>query len=264
MQRPRRDYYAKYLTQAPGEVPGVWAGNQADDFGLAGDVAHDDLLALLEARDPVSETPLGRPFRDRTMSDGRVERAVAGFDATFSAPKSVSVLWALTQDERFLDAHDTAVSAALAHLERFGSTTRIRKGTEKRFHPDTNGLTIAKFRQTTSRADDPDLHTHSVISNKVRTTDGRWLALDGAYMKKHQRMLGGIYQSVLRNDLTHRFGFEWEPIVNGQAEIAGVPKDVLRAFSKRTVRGRGSAGDEGRRVRRAGKVANRRSGNERH
>ena len=227
-------YYANYLTQAPGEVPGVWAGNQAADFGLAGDVAQDDLLALLEARDPVSETPLGRPFRDRTMSDGRVERAVAGFDATFSAPKSVSVLWALTQDERFLDAHDTAVSAALAHLERFGATTRIRKGTEKRFHADTNGLTIAKFRQTTSRADDPDLHTHSVISNKVRTSDGRWLALDGAYMKKHQRMLGGIYQSVLRNDLTHRFGFEWEPIENGQAEIAGVPKDVLRLFSKRT------------------------------
>ena len=74
-----------------------------------------------------------------------------------------------------------------------------------------------------------------MISNKVRTTDGRWLALDGAYMKKHQRMLGGIYQSVLRNELSHRFGFEWEPIENGQAEIAGVSKDVLRLFSKRTV-----------------------------
>ena len=228
------EYYANYLAQAPGEVPGVWAGTQAADFGLDGDVSQDDLLALLEARDPVSGTPLGRPFSDRTMSNGRVERAVAGFDATFSAPKSVSVLWALTQDERLLDAHDIAVSAALAHLERFGSTTRIRKGSDKRFHADTAGLTIAMFRQTTSRADDPDLHTHSVISNKVRTADGRWLALDGAYMKKHQRMLGGIYQSVLRNELSHRFGFEWEPIQNGQAEIAAVPKDVLRLFSKRT------------------------------
>lgn len=230
------DYYAKYLTQAPGEVAGVWTGKQADAFGLAGDVTHEDLLALLEGRDPVSGTQLGRRFADREMKNSdRVEKAVAGFDATFSAPKSISVLWALTQDERFLGAHDVAVSAALAHLERFGSTTRVRAGKGVRLHPDSCGLIMAKFRQTTSRADDPDLHTHCVISNKVRTADGRWMALDGKYMKEFQRMLGGIYQSVIRNELSHRFGFEWEPIVNGQAEIAGIPKDVLRTFSKRTI-----------------------------
>jgi conjugative relaxase-like TrwC/TraI family protein len=230
------DYYAKYLTQAPAEVAGVWTGKQADAFGLAGDVTHEDLLALLEGRDPVSGTQLGRRFCDREMkADKRVEKAVAGFDATFSAPKSISVLWALTQDEQFLEAHDIAVSAALAHLERFGSTTRVRAGKGVRLHPDSGGLIMAKFGQTTSRADDPDLHTHCVISNKVRTADGRWMALDGKYMKEFQRMLGGIYQSVIRNELTHRFGFEWEPIVNGQAEIAGVPKDVLRIFSKRTI-----------------------------
>jgi len=230
------DYYAKYLTQAPGEVAGVWTGKQADAFGLAGDVTHEDLLALLEGRDPVSGTQLGRRFADRAMKNSdRVEKAVAGFDATFSAPKSISVLWALTQDERFLEAHDVAVSAALAHLERFGSTTRVRAGKGVRLHPDSCGLIMSKFRQTTSRADDPDLHTHCVISNKVRTADGRWMALDGKYMKEFQRMLGGIYQSVIRNELSHRFGFEWEPIVNGQAEIAGIPKDVLRTFSKRTI-----------------------------
>lgn len=230
------DYYAKYLTQAPGEVPGVWTGKQADAFGLAGEVTHEDLLALLEGRDPVSGTQLGRRFSDRKMKNSdHVEKAVAGFDATFSAPKSISVLWALTQDERFLEAHDIAVSAALAHLERFGSTTRVRAGKGVRLHPDSCGLIMAKFRQTTSRADDPDLHTHCVISNKVRTSDGRWMALDGKYMKEFQRMLGGIYQSVIRNELSHRFGFEWEPIVNGQAEIAGIPKDVLRTFSKRTI-----------------------------
>lgn len=230
------DYYAKYLTQAPGEVPGVWTGKQADAFGLEGDVTHEDLLALLEGRDPVSGTQLGRRFCDRKMKNSdRVEKAVAGFDATFSAPKSISVLWGLTQDERFLEAHDIAVSAALAHLERFGSTTRVRAGKGVRLHPDSCGLIMAKFRQTTSRADDPDLHTHCVVSNKVRTADGRWMALDGKYMKEFQRMLGGIYQSVIRNELSHRFGFEWEAIVNGQAEIAGIPKDVLRTFSKRTI-----------------------------
>ena len=86
---------------------------------------------------------------------------------------------------------------------------------------------MATFRQTTSRADDPQIHTHAVISAKVQTADGRWLALDARYLKRHQRMLGGLYQSVLRAELTHRFGVEWRPIVNGQAEIAGVPDELL-------------------------------------
>jgi conjugative relaxase-like TrwC/TraI family protein len=225
-------YYTQYLTAAPAEVPGVWSGDQAADLALSGKVRRDDLEALLEGRDPRSGTPLGYPLVDRIFADGRVVHAVAGFDATFSAPKSLSVLWALTGDDRFLEAHDVAVTAALAHLERFGSTTRIRCN-GGRLHPDTRGLTMAVFRQTTSRADDPQVHTHAVISAKVQTADGRWMALDARYLKKHQRMLGGLYQSVLRNELTHRLGVGWRPIVNGQAEIAGVPTDVLAVFSKR-------------------------------
>ena len=92
---------------------------------------------------------------------------------------------------------------------------------------------MATFRQTTSRADDPQLHTHAVISAKVQTEDGRWLALDARYLKRNQRMLGGLYQSVLRAELTHRYGVAWEPIVNGQAEIAGMPRELLEVFSKR-------------------------------
>jgi conjugative relaxase-like TrwC/TraI family protein len=143
------------------------------------------------------------------------------------------VWWALTGDHRLLEAHDVAVTAALAHLERFGSTTRIRAG-GGRLHPDTNGLTIATFRQTTSRADDPQIHTHAVISAKVQTGDRRWYALDARYLKRHQRMLGGLYQSVLRAELTHRLGVDWRPITNGQAEIAGIPDELLAVFSKRT------------------------------
>jgi conjugative relaxase-like TrwC/TraI family protein len=225
-------YYTRYLTGAPGEVPGVWSGRQAAGLGLSGKVRRGDLQALLEGRDPISGTRLGFPLVDRVTADGRVVHAVAGFDATFSAPKSLSVLWALSGDDRFLKAHDVAVSAALAHLERFGSTTRIRCN-GGRLHPDTQGLTMAVFRQTTSRADDPQVHTHAVISAKVQIAEGRWMALDARYVKKHQRMLGGLYQSVLRSELTHRLGVEWEPIDDGQAEIAGVPKDLLAVFSKR-------------------------------
>ena len=83
---------------------------------------------------------------------------------------------------------------------------------------------MAAFRQTTSRADDPQLHTHAVVSAKVRSSAGRWLALDARYLKRYQRMLGGVYQSVLRNELTQLVGVDWAPIVNGQAEIASVPR----------------------------------------
>jgi conjugative relaxase-like TrwC/TraI family protein len=176
---------------------------------------------------------LGRALVDRIGPKGKLIRAVAGFDATFSAPKSVSILWALTGDAAVLKAHNVAVQATLDHLERHGATTRVRANGRRQF-PDANGLTIAVFQQGTSREDDPQLHTHVVVSGKVTAPDGRWMALDGRYLKKHQRALGGLYQSVLRAELAHRYGIAWEPIVNGQAEIAGTPPELLQAFSKRT------------------------------
>jgi conjugative relaxase-like TrwC/TraI family protein len=226
-------YYTRYLTEAPGEAPGVWSGGQAAGLGLAGEVSGGELELLLRGRDPTGGTPLGSVLKDRVKADGKKIEAVAGFDATFSAPKTVSVWWGLTQDERLLAAHDAAVAATLAHLERFGSTTRVRVNGHRQ-HPDTQGLTMAWFRQTTSRDDDPQLHTHVVISAKVQTTDGRWYALDARYLKRKQRMLGGLYQSLLRSELTARFGVDWHPIVTGQAEIVGVPRELLRAFSKRS------------------------------
>jgi conjugative relaxase-like TrwC/TraI family protein len=226
-------YYTRYLTDAPGEVPGTWGGAQAAALGLSGEVTNDDLLALLQGLDPVSGAQLGRPFHDRHFADGRVERAVAGFDLTFSAPKSLSVLWALTQDERLVRAHDTAVAAGMRHLERYGSTTRIRTR-NGRLHPDSQGLIFAAFRQTTSRADDPQLHTHVVVSGKVQTDAGEWRALDAHYLTKHARVVGAIYQSVLRTELAHELGVGWKPIVKGQAEMLGMPSELLTDFSKRS------------------------------
>ena len=202
-------YYAEYLTAAPGEVPGVWSGRQAAGLGLSGDGRRRRAGVVVVGPRPsdrdaarVASCSIGR------RADGRVVRAVSGFDATFSAPKSLSVWWALTGDRRLLEAHDVAVDGGAATIWSGSGRRPASASNGGRLHPDTNGLTMATFRQTTSRADDPQIHTHAVISAKVQTPDGRWLALDARYLKRHQRMLGGLYQSVLRAELTHRFGVE--------------------------------------------------------
>jgi conjugative relaxase-like TrwC/TraI family protein len=226
-------YYTRYLADDGPDGEGRWLGRQADGLGLSGTVATEDLEALLSGHDPVSGTRLGRALVDRYDTKGRLIPAVAGFDATFSAPKSVSVWWGLTGDPGVVAAHDVAVRAVLEHLERYGATTRVRRNGVRQ-HPDAGGLVMAGFGQATSREDDPQLHTHVVVSAKVQTPDGRWMALDARYLKRHQRALGGLYQSVLRAELTHRYGVAWGPVENSQAEIAGIPRELLDAFSKRT------------------------------
>ena len=225
-------YYTGYLTKADGELPGVWAGSQAPGLGLSGEVTTEALESLLSGHHPSTGMQLGRELADRVDKHGNTIRAVAGYDATLSAPKSVSVLWGLTGDERFAECHDVAVAETVAMIEKYASTTRIRSN-GGRLHPETGGLSVAVFRQSTSRADDPQLHTHVVISAKVQTADGRWLALDALTLKKHQQTFGYVYQSVLRAEVSHRFGMVFDPIVNGQAEIAGLGDGLLEQFSKR-------------------------------
>jgi conjugative relaxase-like TrwC/TraI family protein len=226
-------YYTRYLADDGVGGEGRWLGRQAAGLRLSGTVSTEDLEALLSGHDPATGTRLGTPLVDRITPKGKRIQAVAGFDATFSAPKSLSVWWGLTGDPGLLEAHDLAVGTVLDHLERYGATTRVRVNGARQ-HPDARGLTMAAFRQATSREDDPQLHTHVVVSTKVQTPDGRWMALDARYLKRHQRALGGLYQSVLRAEVSHRYGVAWGPIENGQAEIAGMPRALLDAFSKRT------------------------------
>lgn len=227
-------YYAPYLDpEHSGEAPGLWQGRQAEDLGLTGAVSRDDLEALLSGQDPETGEALGRALHDRVNKNGRLIKAVSGFDCTFSAPKSVSVWWGLTGDDRVLEAHNVAVQAALEHLETYGAGVRVRVGSGRRQFLDSQGLTMAVFQQSTSREDDPQIHTHAVVSGKVRAPNGSWYALDAKYLKSYQRAIGGIYQSVLRAELTHRFGVRWGPITEAQAELADMPPELLHLFSKR-------------------------------
>ena len=99
---------------------------------------------------------------------------------------------------------------------------------------DAEGIIVGVFRQHTSRRLDPQLHTHAVIANRVRSPDGRWLALDARTLKLDQRTLSALYHVTLRTELTRRLGVAWQEPVNGIAEIDGIDPEVLAAFSQRS------------------------------
>lgn len=215
------DYYLD-----PDEPPGRWCGNGRTALGLEGTVAGDELRAVLDAHHPTTGAGLGRRFGDASAR---------GFDATFSAPKSVSVLWALSPDPwvraEVLAAHDAAVTTALGWFETRGAVTR--RGRDGILQVDTQGVTAAVFRQHTSRAMDPQLHTHAVIVAKVQDETGRWLALDARFLKYQQRTIGTVYDAALRSELTGRLGIGWTER-GGVFDLACVPDRVRDGFSKRS------------------------------
>lgn len=216
------DYYLD-----PDEPPGRWRGRGRNALGLDGDVEGSELRSLLEAAHPGTGARLGRRFGDSSAR---------GFDATFSAPKSVSVLWALSPDAfvraEVLAAHDAAVDAALGWFERHGAVTR--RGPDGVLQVDALGITAAVFRQHTSRTVDPQLHSHAIISAKVQDETGRWLALDARFLKYQQRSIGWVYDAALRAELTARLGVDWVDRGEGVFDLVCVPETVREAFSSRT------------------------------
>jgi len=223
-------YYVEALPNyylQSGEPRGVWLGDAAADLDLVGEVDDDAFLALLAGMDP------RRP--DRYLGRRYGEDSVRGFDVTASAPKSVSILFAVGDDDtrrQVLDAHDAAVGAMAGWIGRHAHT-RYRIGGEVAV-VDAEGIVAATFRQHTSRALDPQLHTHLVIANRVKSPDGRWLALDARTIKRDQRTLSAIYHAGLRAELTMRLGVDWHTPENGIAEIADVPEALIAEFSTRT------------------------------
>jgi len=216
------DYYT-----GSGEAPGRWTGTSAQRLGLHGDVDAAQLHAILEGEDPFAGGPLVAPRR------GPGPR-VPGFDLTFSAPKSVSLAFGLGDAElsrEVRDAHEAAVDAALGYLERHAAVGRRGRGGAQSVLGE--GFVAAAFRHRTSRAGDPQLHTHVLVANAVKGPDGRWTALDGRRLYIQAKTAGYLYQAQLRAELTRRLGVEWTAVRRGQAEIDGVPPAVLRAFSRR-------------------------------
>jgi hypothetical protein len=96
-----------------------------------------------------------------------------------------------------------------------------------------DGFVAAAFGHRTSRVGDPQLHTHVLVANLARGSDGAWGALDGRLLYRELTTAGYLYQAVLRHQLTRRLGVAWEPVTRGSADIQGIPKPVLRGFSRR-------------------------------
>ncbi len=227
------DAGAYYVEQLPnyyldsGEPRGIWFGHGAHTLGLSGEVDDDAFLAVMAGMRP--DDP------DRYLGGRYNEKSARGFDVTASAPKSVSILFALgnpTVRGKVVAAHDRAVGAIVGWIEDHAHT-RYRIGGQIST-VDAEGIIAAQFRQHTSRALDPQLHTHVVIPNRVMSPDGRWLALDARLIKLDQRTLSALYHVTLRSELTASLGVRWEVPERGIAEIADVPEGLRAEFSTRT------------------------------
>ena len=212
------DYYIE-----GGLSPSSWFGQDASDLGLTGEVDREAFKALLEGK--VGGAQLG------TIRDGKLEHR-PGWDVTLSAPKSVSVMAIVAGDRRLFGAHDTAVRTTLAHIERHMAATRIRENGQVNRH-QTGNLLVASFRHETSRAQDPQLHSHNVIVNATKDVNGKWRSLEPRALYQLQKQIGVIYRHELA-DQARQLGYAIEPGKDGLFELAGVPKPVLDAFSQRS------------------------------
>ncbi|MGI8792745.1 MAG: MobF family relaxase, partial [Acidimicrobiales bacterium] len=218
------DYYA-----GEGESPGRWMG-RADLVGaiLGADVTEVEASLLLAARTAPDGTMLGRVPS---------QKSVNAFDATFSAPKSVSVLYALGDPGVIVavtQAQDAAVAAGLEYLDAHASFTRMGQGGAAVV--DSDGLVAVAYRHRTSRSLDPQLHDHVLVINGVRTqVEGKWRTIDGRQFYRQAKAAGTVYQAALRSELMARLGVRFGPVSeHGQADIIGIDADLMATWSTRS------------------------------
>ena len=229
------DYYAE-----GGVSPSQWQGKGAEELGLSGDVDRDQFKALLEGK--VADQQLGRHYGDASR-----ERAVEhrpGWDVTLSAPKSVSIMAQVAGDRRLIAAHSAAAKTALAHVETHMAATRIRSGGGGVMRETTDNLVVASFQHGTSRAQDPQLHTHNVILNMTKGDDGSWRSLEPRALYQLQKQIGAIYRQELALKV-RALGYDIDVGRESLFEIRGVSGEVMAAFSTRSAEIEAALGQRG-------------------
>lgn len=215
----REDYYLE-----GGEPPGIWHGRGAADLGLQGTVDGEELTRLFEGFHPRNDQAL---IQNAGASDHQ-----PGWDLTFSAPKSVSVEWSQAGPETrraIQDAHFAAVRAGLDYLEETAVVTRRGKGGARR---EEARLVVATFEHGTSRAQDPQLHTHALVMNVCTRADGTTGTIESKPLYQAKMAAGAVYRAELAYQLEARLGL----VIRRQGavfEVSGVPEGLICAFSKR-------------------------------
>ena len=220
------DYYTEKH-----RVVGNWFGRGAEELGLSGEVATEDFRAVLRGLRSASGEVLVH------KANGYDDRR-AGWDATFNAPKSVSIEGLVGDDHRLIEAHRKAVSRALEELEQY-ALSRRRGGSE---WVVTGNIVAARFDHIAARpasgvkdgyGPDPHLHTHVVIANMTRRPDGQWRGLDPIEIYRAQSFATAVYRSELAREV-QQLGYEIRIAgPDGRWELDGYTREQVMAFSRR-------------------------------
>jgi len=220
------DYYSEQR-----RIVGQWFGRGSEELGLSGDVASEDFRAVLRGLRPASGEVLIH------KANGYDDRR-AGWDATFNAPKSVSIQGLVGDDHRLIEAHRKAVSRALVELEQY-ALSRRRGGSE---WVVTSNIVAARFDHIAARpasgvkdgyGPDPHLHTHVVIANMTRRPDGQWRGLDPIEIYRAQSFATAVYRSELALEV-QQIGYGIRIAgPDGRWELDGYTREQVMAFSRR-------------------------------
>ena len=235
-QREFSNSQDNYYTEGE-RVRGEWHGKLAEQWGLKGEVQEEHFARLADGQHPITAADLvrHRPGYEYLNSQGETIHTMehrAGWDATFSAPKSVSLTALVGADERVRVAHREAVNVALDELERY---VQARIGGNHQ--PETTGRWVAaKFEHDSSRPVDgyaaPQLHTHVVIFNVTERENGDTRALQPHELYRSQQYATAVYRTELALRL-RQLGYEIEQSPNGAPEIKGYTQEYLEASSPR-------------------------------
>ncbi|MBO4633223.1 MAG: relaxase domain-containing protein, partial [Lentisphaeria bacterium] len=216
------DYYSEHE-----KVIGFWRGSLAENFGLAGQEVTGSVFSLFQRNI--------NPATGDNLTQKKVSGGPRFFDFQVAAPKSVSVMALF--DDRLTAAHQAAVREAMVELEALAAV-RVRAGENVRTnnHENTGKLIYAEFMHDTSRALDPQLHTHNVVCN-VTNADGQYKALETLEMCKAIRYAGKVYHNALARKC-RELGYELTPVLDRKQnvlwfDLKGVPEEVMKRFSKR-------------------------------
>ncbi|WP_235523258.1 MobF family relaxase [Cellulomonas sp. Root485] len=237
------DSLAAYY-ELTGNPHGRWIGGGLSALGdgrlrVGAAVSEAAMTAVFrDGRDPITFEPLGKPYKQIVPGEGR--HTVAGYDLTFTAPKSVSVLWGLADDRTrtaLYDAHRAALTTALKFVEH--SVIRTRVGAAGCRQVRTRGMFAAAFDHWDSRAGDPNLHTHVVVANKVQGPDGAWRSVDGRTLHAAVVTVSELYDASLGDEVSRRLGATWSMRSRGERrnpafEVDGVGENLLAEFSARS------------------------------